>query len=115
MQLKTFARTSIELRATRKIITEHLKTQNLTKGEFEILYLLKDKQLIQPSLIAVELVHDAGYVSRILNTLHQSYYISYKNDALDRRRILVQITDDGEQLINSLLDTDETKTLHSTM
>lgn len=105
MPLKTFARASIELRASRRVIAELLKAHDVGYGEFEILYLLKDKQLTQPSHIVAELIHDSPAVSRILSNLHQKNYISYNNDVLDRRRVYVQITDDGEELLNSLLET----------
>lgn len=104
MSLKTFARASIDLRKSRKVIAELLKAHNVGYGEFEILYLLKDKQLTQPSHIVAELSHDSAAVSRILSNLHLNNYISYNNDVLDRRRVFVQITDDGEELINTLLE-----------
>lgn len=105
MSLNKLAKASIELRALRKEVGEHLKFHNITYGEFETLYLLKDKELIQPSHIVVELAHDAGAISRLLSKLHDNNYISYNNDEDDRRRVFVQITDDGEKLINSLLET----------
>lgn len=104
--LNQFAKSSIELRELRKTVCGHLKFHNIVYGEFEILYLLKEKQLIQPSLIVEELAHEASTVSRLLSRLHDNNYISYNNDEVnDRRRAYVQITDDGEKFIHSILKT----------
>lgn len=106
VSLNQFAKASIELRELRKTVCGHLKFHNIVYGEFEILYLLKEKQLIQPSLIAAELAHEASTVSRLLSRLHNNNYITYNNDEVsDRRREYVQITDDGDKFIHSILKT----------
>jgi DNA-binding MarR family transcriptional regulator len=102
--LNKFAKASIELRELRKTVCGHLKFHKIVYGEFEILYLLKGKQLIQPSCIVAELVHEAATVSRLLGRLHDDDYISYNYDDDDRRRVHVQITDDGEKFIHSILE-----------
>ena len=104
MPLKKYASVSIELRELRKAIAGYLKASDLSYGEFEILYLLKEKQLIQPSHIAVELKHDSGAISRILNKLNKKNLITYIHNDYDRRRVFVRITDNGVHLISSLLN-----------
>lgn len=103
--LNKLAKASIELRELHNTVGGHLKFHNMVYGEFEILYLLKEKQLIHPSNIVAELAHEAATVSRLLGRLHNNNYISYSNDEGDRRQVFVQITDVGEKLINSLLET----------
>ena len=104
--LNRLAKVSIDLRELRKTVCGHLKFHKIVYGEFEILYLLKEKQLIQPSRIVAELAHEASTVSRLLGRLHDNNYISYNNDEVnDRRQVFIQITDDGENFINSILET----------
>lgn len=104
MQLEQLFQSTIESRTLRKLIANALTSHNLTFGEFEILYLMKNKRTLQPTHISNELHQDSGTISRSLARLNEKNLIAYTNDDKDRRRVFVNITPNGEQLIYSFVN-----------
>ena len=94
---------TVESRASRKVFGQMLKGYELIYGEFEILFLLLDKESLQPTEITALLNCQPAATSRIIKSLHQRDLLSYTNDLDDRRQVFVSLTTSGQTLINSIL------------
>lgn len=76
---------------------EHQKEIDKTmQGEaFALLYILKKDDCTFPSEISNEMCISSARVAAILNNLENKGYISRQIDKSDRRKILVQLTQEG--------------------
>ena len=103
VKLEELFKTTIQTRALRREIVKELKLNDLSYGEFEILYLLRDNHPLQPSVIVAELNQEPWTVSRMISSLQDKFLISYYNNTEDKRRVFVSITMEGEEKVQNLL------------
>ena len=77
----------------------------LTSAEFVVLRVIRREpspHLITPTMISETLVLSPGGVTKILKQLEAKGLITRSSDRSDKRRSLVQLTEDGEEKINGV-------------
>lgn len=94
---------SITTRGLRKRLSKTLADCDLVYGEFEILYMLKNKVPNHPSQIGEALRCEPAGISRILRSLIHKDLVTYVNDKDDRRKVFVGLTDKGKNKIEAFL------------
>ncbi len=99
MDIANVYTSNINARILRKKIAPLLGTNSLIYGEFEILYLLKNKKQTQPSIIGSNLGCEPASISRSIRQLHLNNYVSYDHGADDRRKVVITITKKGSDLV----------------
>ena len=103
MKIDNLINTAIQSRSLRRSAAHMLNSSELSYGEFEVLYTLKQKPSAQPSEIAGYLVHEPASVSRMLKSLLQKNLINYSYDMGDRRKVYVDITSTGKKKFDSIV------------
>jgi len=91
----------------KKNVTESISEvlNNFTKGEIGILsYLSFDKDGVTAGELSEHLNVSTARIASILNSLEHKGYISRNEDILDRRKIIVNITDMGKELASKAKD-----------
>lgn len=102
MKIEDIFHCNIEARVSRKKITKLLRSKSLVYGEFEILYLIKDKKEAQPSVIGYKLECEPASISRSIKQLHNYRLVTYNYCLDDKRKIFIKITDKGSKLMDSI-------------
>ena len=76
----------------------------MLEGEHAVLsYILKEKQDVTPTNISLKLGITKSRVTAILNSLHEKELVLLKRKSDDRRKIIVWLTEKGEEAIVSKL------------
>ena len=76
----------------------------MIEGEHAVLsYILKEKQDVTPTNISLKLGITKSRVTAILNSLHEKELVLLKRKSDDRRKIIVSLTEKGEEAIVSKL------------
>ena len=76
----------------------------MLEGEHAVLsYILKEEQDITPTNISIKLGITKSRVTAILNSLHEKELVLLKRKSDDRRKIIVSLTEKGEEDIVSKL------------
>lgn len=76
----------------------------MLEGEHAVLsYILKEKQDVTPTNISLKLGITKSRVTSILNSLHEKELVLLKRKSDDRRKIIVSLTEKGEEAIVSKL------------
>ena len=76
----------------------------MLEGEHAVLsYILKEKQDVTPTNISLKLGITKSRVTAILNSLHEKELVLLKRKSDDRRKIIVSLTETGEEAIVSKL------------
>ena len=76
----------------------------MLEGEHAVLsYILKEKQDVTPTNISLKLGITKSRVTAILNSLHEKELVLLKRKSDDRRKIIVSLTEKGEEAIVSKL------------
>ena len=76
----------------------------MLEGEHAVLsYILKEKQDVTPTNISLKLGITKSRVTAILNSLHEKALVLLKRKSDDRRKIIVSLTEKGEEAIVSKL------------
>ena len=76
----------------------------MLEGEHAVLsYILKEKQDVTPNNISLKLGITKSRVTAILNSLHEKELVLLKRKSDDRRKIIVSLTEKGEEAIVSKL------------
>lgn len=72
----------------------------MLEGEHAVLsYILKEKQDVTPTNISLKLGITKSRVTAILNSLHEKELVLLKRKSDDRRKIIVSLTEKGEEAI----------------
>ena len=82
---------------------DHLKCYNLTLGRFHVLRVIIESQPVSMGEIHEELHMANSTVTVIVDYLHEAGLVKRKRDTEDRRVVLLEITDDGREIMESLL------------
>ena len=84
----------------------------MLEGEHAVLsYILKEKQDVTPTNISLKLGITKSRVTAILNSLHEKELVLLKRKSDDRRKIIVSLTEKGEEAIVSKLTVLDNKIL----
>ena len=76
----------------------------MLEGEHAVLsYILKEEQDVTPTNISIKLGITKSRVTAILNSLHEKELVLLKKKSDDRRKIIVSLTEKGEEDIVSKL------------
>ena len=76
----------------------------MLEGEHAVLsYILEEKQDVTPTNISLKLGITKSRVTAILNSLHEKELVLLKRKSDDRRKIIVSLTEKGEEAIVSKL------------
>ncbi len=76
----------------------------MLEGEHAVLsYILKEKQDVTPTNISLKLGITKSRVTAILNSLYEKELVLLKRKSDDRRKIIVSLTEKGEEAIVSKL------------
>lgn len=82
---------------------DHLKCYNLTLGRFHVLRVIIESQPVSMGDIHEELHMANSTVTVIVDYLHEAGLVKRKRDTNDRRVVLLEITDKGRKIMESLL------------
>jgi DNA-binding MarR family transcriptional regulator len=82
---------------------DHLKCYNLTIGRFHVLRVIIESQPVSMGEIHEELHMANSTVTVIVDYLHEAGLVKRKRDTEDRRVVLLEITDEGRKIMESLL------------
>ena len=82
---------------------DHLKCYNLTLGRFHVLRVIIESQPVSMGEIHEELHMANSTVTVIVDYLHEAGLVKRKRDTEDRRVVLLEITDEGREIMESLL------------
>jgi len=82
---------------------DHLKCYNLTLGRFHVLRVIIESQPVSMGEIHEELHMANSTVTVIVDYLHGAGLVKRKRDTEDRRVVLLEITDKGREIMESLL------------
>lgn len=82
---------------------DHLKCYNLTLGRFHVLRVIIESQPVSMGEIHEELHMANSTVTVIVDYLHEADLVKRKRDTEDRRVVLLEITDKGRKIMESLL------------
>ncbi len=102
MNLKNIFIRTIAARKEMKTFVKMLANHNLVYGEFEILYLLNDKETLQPTDITSILHCQPAAVSRIIKSLHLQNLVVYSHDADDRRQVFISLSTKGKNMLEKI-------------
>ncbi len=92
---KQFLHNSYQLRKR----GHHKKIDETMQGEaFAILYILRQGDIVLPSDISNEMNISSARVAAMLNSLENKGLITRQIDKSDRRKILVELTQEGKEL-----------------
>jgi len=83
---------------------DHLKCYNLTLGRFHVLRVIIESQPVSMGEIHEELHMANSTVTVIVDYLHEAGLVKRKRDTEDRRVVLLEITDKGRKIMESLLE-----------
>ncbi|MFP4199537.1 MAG: MarR family winged helix-turn-helix transcriptional regulator, partial [Halanaerobium sp.] len=104
---KTNKRIEEKIRNIAKYLNEytkdHLKCYNLTLGRFHVLRVIIESQPVSMGQIHEELHMANSTVTVIVDYLHEAGLVKRKRDIEDRRVVLLEITDKGREIMESLL------------
>ncbi|MFW5979660.1 MAG: MarR family winged helix-turn-helix transcriptional regulator [Halanaerobium sp.] len=104
---KTNNRIEEKIRNIAKYLNEytkdHLKCYNLTLGRFHVLRVIIESQPVSMGQIHEELHMANSTVTVIVDYLHEAGLVKRKRDIEDRRVVLLEITDKGREIMESLL------------
>lgn len=67
------------------------------KSDNFILFFIATKETVLPKAISEELSITQARVTKVLNTLARDGFITRETDPIDRRRVIVKITDKGRE------------------
>jgi DNA-binding MarR family transcriptional regulator len=82
---------------------DHLKCYNLTLGRFHVLRVIIESQPVSMGEIHEELHMANSTVTVIVDYLHEAGLVKRRRDDNDRRVVLLEITDQGREIMESLL------------
>jgi DNA-binding MarR family transcriptional regulator len=83
---------------------DHLKCYNLTLGRFHVLRVIIESQPVSMGDIHNELHMANSTVTVIVDYLHEAGLVKRKRDTEDRRVVLLEITEKGRKIMESLLE-----------
>lgn len=83
---------------------DHLKCYNLTLGRFHVMRVIMESQPVSMGEIHEELHMANSTVTVIVNYLHDADLVERKRDSNDRRVVLLEITEQGKEIMASLLE-----------
>ena len=83
---------------------DHLKCYNLTLGRFHVMRVIMESQPVSMGEIHEELHMANSTVTVIVNYLHDANLVERKRDSNDRRVVLLEITEEGKEIMDSLLE-----------
>lgn len=82
---------------------DHLKCYNLTLGRFHVLRVIMKSQPVSMGEIHEELHMANSTVTVIVDYLQEAELVKRRRDSKDRRVVLLEITDQGREIMESLL------------
>lgn len=82
---------------------DHLKCYNLTLGRFHVLRVIMESQPVSMGFIHEELHMANSTVTVIVDYLHEAGLVKRRRDTADRRVVLLEITEEGKEIMRSLL------------
>ncbi len=94
---------AVKARKLRKQCLSHIKKQNVSFNELEILYLIKCHEGITPAKISQILYIEPAIVSRKLKILSDKKLVVYKQNKEDRRVVNLSVSGKGKRLVISIL------------
>ena len=100
---------AVKARKLRKLCLSHIKEQNVSFNELEILYLIMRQDEITPAKISRDLFIEPAIVSRKLKILGDKKLVLYKQNKQDRRVINLSISEKGKRLVNTILSSINSK------
>ena len=83
---------------------DHLKCYNLTLGRFHVLRVIMESQPVSMGYIHEELHMANSTVTVIVDYLHEAGLVKRRRDTADRRVVLLEITEEGKEIMRSLLE-----------
>ena len=83
---------------------DHLRCYNLTLGRFHVLRVIIESQPVIMGEIHEELHMANSTVTVIVDYLHEAGLVKRKRDTEDRRVVLLEMTDKGRDIMESLLE-----------
>jgi DNA-binding MarR family transcriptional regulator len=83
---------------------DHLRCYNLTLGRFHVLRVIIESQPVSMGEIHEELHMANSTVTVIVDYLHEAGLVKRKRDTEDRRVVLLEMTDKGRDIMESLLE-----------
>lgn len=83
---------------------DHLKCYNLTLGRFHVLRVIIESQPVSMGEIHEELHMANSTVTVIVDYLNEAGLVKRKRDTEDRRVVLLEITEKGREIMESLLN-----------
>ena len=100
----TLARTGLFLEALQR---ECLGKHGLTFTEYSVLRLLQraPERQLAPSTLAEEIVCTTGAMTKLVDRLQRTNRVERAADTVDRRRVLVRITPEGDQIAEQAAET----------
>ncbi len=99
MTKEEFFENFIEL--TRRIMNNptHDQLNNLSKGENALMIYISDHNNVSPGQLIDILKVGSGRVANALKSLERKKYIVRLDDANDRRKTIIQLTDEGKEFV----------------
>ncbi len=94
---------SVKARKLRKQCLLHIKKQNISFNELEILHIIMRKENITPAKISDGLYIEPAIVSRKLKTLSDKKLVVYKQNKEDRRVVNLSISEKGKRLVITIM------------
>ena len=82
---------------------DHLKYYNLTLGRFHVLRVIIESQPVSMGYIHEELHMANSTVTVIVDYLNEAGLVKRRRDADDRRVVLLEITEEGKEIMAGLL------------
>ena len=79
-----------------------LAKHNFTEQQWRVLRVLGEKGPCDAGQLATEACILSPSLSRIINTLIENNYITKKEDKLDKRKIILEISDEGKLKLESI-------------
>ncbi|ADO77570.1 MarR family winged helix-turn-helix transcriptional regulator [Halanaerobium praevalens] len=83
---------------------DHLRSYDLTLGRFHVLRVIIESQPVNMGYIHEELHMANSTVTVIVDYLHDADLVKRRRDNDDRRVVLLEITEKGKKIMNSLLE-----------
>ena len=107
MGKKTNTKIEEKIRNIAKYLNEytkdHLRCFNLTLGRFHVLRVIIESQPVSMGYIHEELHMANSTVTVIVDYLHEAGLVKRRRDSEDRRVVLLEITEEGREIMAGLL------------
>jgi DNA-binding MarR family transcriptional regulator len=95
------------LKRSQRLMQERLERlfadQNCTLQQWVVLMHIRDGLALTTADLCRELHHDSGAMTRLIDQLEERKLIERRRNAQDRRVIELSLTDEGQQLVETLI------------